>query len=455
MTYMKTLSIPTNSKTIQDCLDHTLFPWSKQSGLEPMEIKKAHGVFFYTNDGKKHLDFSSQLINMNLGHGHPAIADAVYKQMQDFSFVYPGSAFDAKAELGRKLAAIAPGNLNKTFYTLGGAEANENAIKIARLYTGRNKIITLYSSYHGATYGAISVSGDPRKHPVESSVMPHVVHVENPYVYRCPWGTKSESDCRDKALEQLERIIRYEGENSIAAILLEGESGTSGCIKYPKGYWKGVSEIAKKYGILTISDEVMSGFGRTGKWFAIEHHGVVPDMITMAKGITGGYLPLGGVIVSDEIASFFNTRMLPAGLTNAAHPVCLAAASAAIDVYRNENMIENAATMGKYINEKLLQIKEKHLSVGDVRITGLLGCLELVKNKEDKTPMAPFNAKPEEMVVMNQLSARLKELGLFTIVRWNFLFIAPPLSINREEADLGIEIIDEALKITDGYCNEL
>ncbi len=448
---MQTLTQNT-STVVQDCLDHTLFPWAKQAGFKPLEIDYAQGVHFYTTDGKKYLDFSSQLINMNIGHGNAEILKAVTEQMQRFSFVTPASAYELKAELGKKLAAIAPGNLNKVFYTVGGAEANENAIKIARLVTGRHKIITLYQSYHGATYGAIALSGDPRKFPVDKSLMPHVVHIENPHFYRCPWGTTNEETCKEKALEQLERVIKYEGEENIAAILLEGESGTSGCLKYPKGYWKGVSAIAKKYGILTISDEVMSGFGRTGKWFGVENHGACPDIMTMAKGITGGYLPLGAVMVNDEIAAFFNHHVLPLGLTNAAHPVCLAAALAAIKVYETGGLLENATKMGDYIEQHLFEIQKHHPSVGDVRITGLLGCLELVKNKNTREPMAPFNAKAGEMEAMNKLSARLNESGLFTILRWNYLFVAPPLIINREAADHGLTIIDEALELTDKYC---
>jgi len=447
---METL-VDTNQDIVKDNLDHTLFSWSKQSGLNPISIERAEGVYIYDRDGNKIIDFSSQLMNVNIGHGHPKVRKAVIKQMDELSYVYPGMATKARGLLGKKLAEITPGNLQKTFFTLGGAEAIENAIKLARIYTGRHKIITQYRSYHGATYGAITAGGDPRKFPMDSQQLPNVVHVENPYAYRCPWGTSTAEECGKMCAENLERVIQYENPGSIAAILMEGESGSSGCIKYPKGYWKMVKEIADKYGILIICDEVMSGFGRTGKWFGIDHHEVEPDIMCMAKGLTSGYIPLGAMIVSDKIAEHFNEIPMPLGLTYSAHAVGCAAALAVIDIYEEENLLENAAKMGNYMEERVEEMKSQHPSIGDYRNTGLLGCIELVKNRETKEPMALWNAKPNEMEVMNKVAAKIRELGMFTFVRWNWIFTCPPLCINQNEMDEGLDIISKAISIADEY----
>jgi taurine--2-oxoglutarate transaminase len=273
--------------------------------------------------------------------------------------------------------------------------------------------------------------------------------VENPYFYRCPWNSKAPEECSENAAAHLERVIKYEGPQYIAAILMEGESGSSGCIKYPRGYWKKVEAIAKKHGILTIADEVMSGFGRTGKWFGIDHHDVVPDMLCMAKGITSGYIPLGGIIVKEEIVKHFDNKPLPIGLTYSAHAVACAAANAVIEIYEEENLISNAAEMGTYMDQQMDKLKQKHVSFGDFRNTGLLGCIELVKNRATKEPMAPFNAKPDEMTVMNKVAAKIKELGMYTFVRWSYIFVAPPLIVSKEQIDEGLAIISEAIKITD------
>jgi taurine--2-oxoglutarate transaminase len=437
--------------TVQTCLDHTLFSWAPQGNLNPIEAKSAKGCWITAADGQRILDFSSQLMNVNIGHGHPKVTEAVRQQMEAFSYVYPGMATEVRARVGKKLADISPAGLNKTFFTLGGAEAIENAIKLARVYTGRHKIVTLYRSYHGGTYGAISAGGDPRKHPVDSQAMPGIVHVENPYAYRCPWGTDSSEACGKAALEHLKRVVQYENPSSVAAILLEGESGSSGCIKYPEGYWKGVAEFARQHGILLIDDEVMSGFGRTGKMFAIENHGVEPDMITMAKGLTCGYVPLGGLLVRDEIAEAFNERALPIGLTYSAHPVSLASADAVLDVYEEEGLIEQAAIRGKYVEARVAELAERHPSIGDFRNTGLLGCIELVRNRESKEPVTPWNAAADQMEATRRMAAKVRELGMFTFVRWNYIFIAPPLIISEEEIDQGMEILDKVIAIADEY----
>jgi len=439
-------------KLLQYNLDHTLFSWSKQSGLNPILVDRAEGIYFWDKSGKKYIDFSSQLMNVNIGHGNKSVNEAVKKQMDQFSYVFPSMATEARGKLGKKLAEIAPGDLNRTFFTLGGAEAVENAIKLARHYTGRHKIITKYRSYHGATYGAISASGDPRKLQVDQNSVPWIVHVEDPYCYRCPWNQKIES-CKRECISHMERVIEFEGPENVAAILMEGESGSSGCIKYPPDYWSKVRKIADKYGILLIDDEVMSGFGRTGKWFAIENYNVQPDIICMAKGLTSGYLPLGGMIISEKIAKYYDDKFMPLGLTYSAHAVSCAAALAVIDVYEKENLIENAAMRGKYLQNKMEDLKKKHPSIGDFRNTGLLGVIELVKNRDTKEPITKWNAKPEEMEVTNQIAAEIRELGMFTFVRWNWIFVAPPLIITEQQIDEGLGIISKAISIADEYCN--
>ncbi len=450
---MQTTIDTDRDEIILNNLNYTLTSWSKQRGANPLVIDKAEGVYLYDFNGKRYLDFSSQLICVNIGHGHPKVAEAVAVQMKDVSYVYPGMFTKVRGEVGKKLAEITPGSLSRTFFTLGGAEAVENAIKLARIYTGRHKIVALYQSYHGATYASASLGGDPRKFPIDSQQAPNFVHVENPYFYRCPWNSETQEECAENAAAALERVVQYEGPNSIAAIMLEGESGSSGCIKYPPGYWKKVKAIADKYGILTICDEVMSGFGRTGKWFGIDHHEVEPDIMCMAKGITSAYLPLGGIIVKEEIAKTFDDKPLMLGLTYSAHPVSLAAANAVIDIYKDENLIENADIMGKYMDLRMVEMREEHPSIGDWRNTGLLGCLELVKNHKTKEPIARWNAPPDEMGVMNKVMAKIAELGLYTFGRWNLIFIAPPLCVTKEQIDEGLEIISEALKIADEETN--
>jgi taurine--2-oxoglutarate transaminase len=443
---MSTKTISEATEIIQNNLDYTLFSWSKQKGIAPIAVKYAEGVYLYDYDGKKYIDFSSGLMNVNIGHGNQRITEAVVKQMQEVSYVTPSCVTKVRGELGKKLAEICPGDLNKAFFTLCGATSIENGIKLARLYTGRHKILSRYQSYHGASIGAISASGDPRRIPADAQQAPNFVHFDLPYLYRWEYG---EENLLKESVAQLERMIAYEGPGNIAAILLEGESGSSGCLQYPKGYLKAVREICNKHGILLIMDEVMSGFGRTGKWFGFENHGIVPDMICMAKGLTCGYLPFGCLMVSDKIASKYDDNMLALGLTYSAHPVSCAAALETLKIYEDDGLIENAAAMGKYVEEKVEELKKKHPSIGNFRTTGLLGCIELVKNRNTKEPMATFNAKPDEMVIMNKVAAKIKELGMYTFVRWSYIFIAPPLCVTKEQIDEGLAIISEAIKIAD------
>lgn len=447
---MSTQTLSPTQEIIQDNQDYTLFSWSKQKGTNPIAVERGEGVYLYDYDGKRYIDFSSGLMNVNIGHGDQRVTQAVVEQMQQISYVTPSCVTKVRGDLGKKLAEICPGDLNKAFFTVCGATSIENALKLARLYTGRHKILCRYQSYHGSSSGAMAASGDPRKLMVDSQQAPNFIHFDLPYRYRWQYG--EESLLKD-AVASLERMIAYEGPANIAAILLEGQSGSSGCFLYPDGYLKAVREICNKHGILLIMDEVMSGFGRTGKWFAFEHHDIVPDMIAMAKGLTCGYLPFGCLMVSDKIAAKYEDTMLPIGLTYSAHPVSCAAALAVLKIYEDDNLIENAIEMGEYLNQRIEEMKDQHPSIGDWRNTGLLGCLELVKNRTTKEPIAPFNAKPDEMVIMNKVAAKIKELGMYTFVRWGFIFIAPPLCVTREQIDEGLGIISEALKITDAEVN--
>ena len=431
---------------IYDNQEYTLFSWSKQKGTNPIAVKYAQGVYLYDYDGKRYIDFSSGLMNVNIGHGDQRITAAVARQMQQVSYVTPSCVTKVRGELGKKLAEICPGDLNKAFFTLCGASSIENAIKLARLYTGRHKILTRYQSYHGASIGAIAASGDPRRLLVDAQQAPNFVHFDLPYAYRYEHGDKA---LLKDSVAQLERLIAYEGPNNIAAILLEGQSGSSGCFLYPDGYLKAVRDICNRHGILLIVDEVMSGFGRTGKWFGFQHHDIVPDMIAMAKGLTCGYLHFGCLMVTGRIAAKYDDAILPLGLTYSAHPVSCAAALETLRIYEEDNLIENASTMGRYIDEKVEQLKKKHPSIGDWRNTGLLGCIELVKSKKTKEPMAPFNAKPDEMAIMNKVAAKIRELGMYTFVRWSYIFIAPPLCITKEQVDEGLDIISRAISIAD------
>ncbi len=440
-------------QVIQDNLDYTLFSWGKQKGLDPIDAVRGKGSYIFDRAGKKYLDFSSQLMNVNIGHGDQRITRAVMKQMESLSYVYPGMATESRGLLGKKLAQLTPGNLCKTFFTLGGAEAIENAIKIARVYTGRYKVITHYRSYHGATYGAIAAGGDPRKFAVDGQGLNHFIHVENPYFYRCPWHSSTLEECGERAASHLERVVKFENPDAIAAILFEGESGSSGCIKYPPFYLKKVREICDRYGILMLVDEVMSGFGRTGKMFGVDHHATTPDIICMAKGLTSGYLPLGAMIITESIAGYFDERPLPLGLTYSAHAVACAAALENLKIIETEGLVSKAAATGRYIESEVEKLKHQHPSLGDFRNTGLLGCIELVRNRKSKEPLTPWNAKPEQMEATYRLASKIRESGMFTFVRWNWIFIAPPLNVSKEEVDEGLQILSEAMYVADSYCN--
>lgn len=412
--------------------EYTFFSWSAQGALKPIPVTRAEGVYFWDADGKRYLDFASQLVNQNAGHQHPKIVKAIQDQAAILTFVSPSAATEPRGLLGKKLAEITPGDLKKTFFALGGAEANENAIKIARFYTGRNKILARYRSYHGATHGAIALTGDYRRLPAEPA-MPGVVHFLDPYCYRCPFGWTRET-CQRECIKHVEEVIQYEGPDQIAAIIMEGVTGTNGLIIPPDDYWPRVREICDKYGILLISDEVMSGWGRTGEWFAVDNWGVVPDIITTAKGITSGYVPLGAVIVREKIAKYFDDHVLSAGLTYNGHALACAAALATIETYEEEKIFENAKKVGKYLGKRLEELKQKHPSIGDARYIGLFTALELVRNRETKEPLDPTPLK--SFLIAN---------GVYVFGFKNVLFIVPPLTITKEQLDEGLTMIDEGL----------
>jgi taurine--2-oxoglutarate transaminase len=374
--------------------------------------------YTYSPDGNRYLYFSSQLVNVNIGHGNKKVINAITNQLNKVEFVSPASVTEVRAKLGNKISEITPGDLNITFFTLGGSESIENAIKLARIYTGKRKIISFYRSYHGATFAAMVAGGNPRKFEIEKFGVPHMLHVENPYFYRCPWDTKSLEECGEKALQNIEKIIEYESPDTIVAFILEGESGSSGCIKYSPFFWIKLRAICDKNNMLLIDDEIMSGFARTGNMFAAQNHGIVPDMMCVAKGLTSGYVPMGALIVRDKIAKAFDDKKLPLGLTYSAHPVSCAAALATLEIYEELNLVEKARKNGEYLKSKLLELQNKHLSIGDVRITGMLGCLELVKNRETKEHLTPWNATGDKMEPTQRIVAKLRELlGLTTLIR--------------------------------------
>ncbi len=426
---------------------YTFFSWSVQSAVKPLAVVKARGCYFWDADGKRYLDFSSQLMNVNTGHQHPKVVAAIKDQAERLCYTYPGMATQPRGELGKLLAEVTPGDLNKTFFTLGGAEAVDNAIKLARLYTGRQKVVTRYRSYHGATYGAISATGDPRRLPVEPGI-PGIVRVFDPYCYRCVFG-KERATCHRECITHIEEVIKFEGPDRVAALLFEGVTGSSGIFVPPDDYWPRLREICDKYGILLISDEVMSGFGRTGEWFAVDNWQVVPDIMVVAKGLTSGHVPLGAVIVSRYIANHFEDRYLPLGLTYSAHTLACAAGVATIQAYQEDGLVENAKRMGQALGRGLEALKEKHSSVGEVRYIGLFSVIELVKDKKTREPLAPWNAKPEELGVMAEVLPALRERGLSTFVKWNWIFVVPPLCVTEEQLREGLSIIDEVLAMTD------
>lgn len=419
---------------------HTLFEWSAQSKVDPLPVAKARGVYFWTPEGKRFIDFNSQLMSVNIGHSDPRVIEAIYQQASTLAYANPFMATEPRARLGAKLAEITPGDIDTFFFTNGGAESNENAIKIARLFTGRHKILARYRSYHGATAGSMSLTGDPRRWANEPGI-PGVIRVFDPY-----HGIERGWDTVEQALANIEEVIQLEGSQHIAAFILEPVTGTNGVLVPPDGYLQGVREICNKRGILMIADEVMSGFGRTGKWFAVDHWSVVPDIITMAKGLTSSYLPLGAVGMRRHIAEHFQEKVFYGGLTYNSHPMGCAAALATIRVYEEDRLLENAKKMGNVMKLLLSDLESRHPCVGAVRSIGLFGIVELVRNGRTREPMAPFSGSSEEMASLGRF---FREQGLYTFLRWNTFFTNPPLCISEEELREAFAIIDRGLEITD------
>jgi taurine--2-oxoglutarate transaminase len=416
---------------------HTLYEWSAQSKVDPIPVAGAKGCWFWTPDGKRFLDFNSQLMCVNIGHGHPRVIQAIQEQAATLAYANPFMATEPRARLGQRLAAIAPGDIDTFFFTNGGAEANENAIKLARQYTGRHKILARYRSYHGATGGAMRLTGDPRRWASEPGI-PGVVHILDPWrgLQRGGW-----QEVKD-ALADLEDVIQFEGPQTIAAFCLEPVTGTNGILVPPDGYLQGVREICTKHGILLIADEVMSGFGRTGEWFAVNHWNVVPDLLTMAKGLTSAYVPLGAVGMRKTIADHFIDNVFYGGLTYNSHPLGCAAALATLDVYEDESLIANARRLGGVMKGLLDDLESRHPLVGETRSIGLFGIVELVKDRTTMEPLAPYNGTSEPM---QKLARFFRENGLYTFVRWNTFFTNPPLCITEDELRQGFEIIDRGL----------
>ena len=440
----------TDDEILSLSMEHNFWTWSAQSKVKPISIKKAKGVYFWDTSGKRYLDLNSMVMCVNIGHGDERVIQAIIDQAKELPFAGPGMATKPRAMLGKELTKIVPKGITKFLYTLGGSDANENAIKFARAYTGKSKILTRYRSYHGATYGSMALTGDPRRHMWEPSLMPGVVHFLDPYRYRSTFHRTnpdiSEAEFGKDYLNHLEEIILYEGPNTIAGILIEPVTGTNGIIIPPTGYLQGVRALCDKYHILLICDEVMSGFGRTGKWFAVNHWDVVPDIITMAKGLTSGYAPLGAVGMKPEIAATFDNKVFEGGLTWNGHPISLAAACAVIKVMQEDHLVEKAAETGKVMNEMMAELADRHPSMGEYRSIGLFGVLELVKNKKTKEPMAPFAGSSPEMTNFRNF---LLDKGVFLYTHWHTVLLIPPLIITPDQLKEGFSVIDQALEITD------
>lgn len=437
------------AQVVADDRAHLIHSWSVQSALNPIPVERAEGRYFYDYNGKRYLDFAAQLVNLALGHQHPKLIAAIKEQADTLCTIAPSLANDKRSELARLVAEVMPGDLNHTFFTNGGAEANENAIKLARWVTGRDKIVVRYRSYHGATAAAVTATGDPRRWFAEPGV-PGFVRMFDPYTYRCPAGHPDPCPVCSGA-PHLEEILMYEGPHTVAAVMLETVTGTNGIIPPPDGYLKSVRETCDKYGILLITDEVMAGWGRTGKWFAVDNWDVVPDIITTAKGINSGYVPLGAMTVRDHVYDAIKDKFFAGGLTYSGHPLACAAGVASVEIFKEEGIVENSAAQGDYLRERLTLLAQEHPSIGEVRGLGLFWGLELVRNKVTREPLVPFNAGGEAAEPMTRIYKACIERGLYPFVHWNVFAITPPLNITREELDEGLEILADVLAIADEY----
>jgi taurine---2-oxoglutarate transaminase len=437
-------------RVVAEAKEYVLHSWSVQSALNPIPVAGAEGRHFWDYDGNRYLDFASQLVNVSIGHQHPRVVAAIKEQADKLCTVGPPMATEPRSTLARMLAEVTPGDLTMSFFTNGGAEANENAIKLARWYTGRHKVIARYRSYHGATAGAITLTGDPRRWPAEPGI-PGVVRMLDPYTYRCPAGHPDPCPVCSGA-PHLEELLQYEGPNTVAALILETVTGTNGIIVPPDGYLRSIREVCDRHGIVLIFDEVMAGFGRTGKWFACDNWDVVPDILTVAKGINSGYVPLGAMVISRALADWVRDKPFAGGLTYSGHPLACASAVASIEAFREEQIVENSAAMGDYLAQELPMLQERHPSIGDIRGLGLFWGLELVRDRGTREPLVPFNAGGEAAAPVNRLTNAALERGLYLFVHWNVVVICPPLTITREELDEGLETLDEVLAIADEYA---
>lgn len=439
------------TRILDDDRRYLLHSWSAQKARRPLLIAGGEGAMFWDAQGRRYLDFASQLVNLNLGFGHPRVVKAIQAQAAELCYVAPAFANAQRSELARAVADVAPGDLNHVFFTTGGATANEAALRMARLVTGRRKVITRRRSYHGGTAGALSVSGDPRRLGAEPAV-PGTVVAEDPFCYRCPFGLQYPS-CGLHCADHIGEIIEFENPDTVAAVIVETITGSNGRIVPPPDYYARLREICDRYGVLLICDEVMCGFGRTGKWFAIEHYGAVPDLMTLGKGITSGYVPLGAVVASDRVASFFESNVLLAGMTYSGHPLACAAGVATLAVYQEDGLIERSRVLGEYLLSRLAELKERHPSVGDVRGRGLFACIDLVQDKQTREPFVPWTprgSRETHPAVAGTLRAMM-DRNVYAYTRWNMIMLAPPFVITEAQLDEGIQAIDAALTAADAH----
>lgn len=438
-------------RIVEDAKRHVLYSWSVQDAITPIAVAGASGRYFWDYDGKRYLDFASQLVNVSIGYGHPKLVAAIQEQAETLATIGPPMATESRSRLGRLLAEVTPGDLTMSMFTNGGTEANENAIKLARWYTGRHKIIARYRSYHGATAGAMTLTGDPRRWPAEPGI-PGVVRMFDPYTYRCPAGHPDPCPVCSGG-PHLEEILMYEGATTVAAVILETITGTNGIIVPPDGYLQSIREVCDRYGILLICDEVMAGFGRSGRWFAVEHWDVVPDILTLAKGINSGYVPLGAMVISERLADWIRPRYFAGGLTYSGHPLACASAVASIEAFREEGIVERAAATGKLLAVELARLADKHPSIGEVRGLGCFFGLELVRDRSTREPFVPFNATGEAAAPVAALARRALANGLYLMTHWNVVMVCPPLTITREELDEGLAVLDDALSLADEFVS--
>lgn len=421
---------------------YCLQSWSKQRGLNPLPIEKAEGIYLYDYEGNRYADMSSQLVNLNLGHGNRAIVEAIKEQAEKYCYLSPSYGSEPRGQLAKMIIELMPDNMGKVFFTNGGADANENAVKMARMYTGRQKVLSRYRSYHGSTFGAGNLTGEPRRYPLEPGI-PGFVKFFDPYIYREPIQFASEEAASAYYIAKLREQVIYEGADNVAAIVLETITGSNGVILPPKGYLEGVRELCDEFGIVMICDEVMAGFGRTGKMFAFEHYNVKPDIVTFAKGVTCGYVQLGGVAVSKEIAAYFDDHLLSCGLTYSGHPLACAAGVACLNYYQEAKILDNVNRSGKVLGEILEQMKLDHKCVGDVRYIGLFSAVELVKSKETREPVVPYGKDPEG--IMGKLIGKLKAKGFMTYSHENMILVSPPLIITEEQVREEMVKLDQIL----------